>query len=246
MLDHGHSLAVRGPIADTLDQIFEPLRVETLTDLFAAYDQDRARMAEIAEIFDGQNEDLVGHFMSANAGDHRISTEGLFELEPALRALDASYWSRAIELTDIFQSMPQKRRDEWHELIRDHQTPPFDRHTVIATMRDLLAQRHLFFAERVDGIFRTLSQEHVTNRPEGFGKRMILAYVYNWYVDSSRCGYIHDLRCVIARFMGRDEPLLPPPPTAPSSTQGASAAASGSPWTAAPCASASTKRAPRT
>ncbi|VTU46091.1 hypothetical protein SRS16P2_00479 (plasmid) [Variovorax sp. SRS16] len=72
----------------------------------------------------------------------------------------------------------------------------------------MLAMRQQFFAERIDGIFRTLSHEHVTNVPEGFNKRMILAYVVSEWgsPDSSRCGYINDLRAVIAKFMGRDEP----------------------------------------
>jgi hypothetical protein len=48
----------------------------------------------------------------------------------------------------------------------------------------------------------------VTNRPEGFGKRMILARVYNEWgsTEYKTAGYIQDLRIVIARFMGRDEP----------------------------------------
>lgn len=63
----------------------------------------------------------------------------------------------------------------------------------------------------MDGIFRGLSGEHVTNAPEAFGKRMIIAHVWNdatgWaYLNHSRAGLINDLRCVVAKFMGRDEP----------------------------------------
>src|SRR5690606_30066790 len=65
-------------------------------------------------------------------------------------------------------------------------------------------QRDKFFAERIDGIFRALSRSHVTNRPEGFSRRMILFLgEYGYY----NVGHIHDLRCVIARIRGlRDEP----------------------------------------
>lgn len=206
MLDNV-SLAVRGPIADTLDQIFEPIRFETLADLFVAYERDRDRMTTIASIFDGSDAPLVKHFIDANVSDRAyISPDQLFDLAPALKALDASYWSKALALTDVLESMPQKRRDEWNNLVHDHATPAFETETVLSTLQDLLAQRHMFFAERVDGIFRSLSQEHVTNRPEGFSKRMIIGYVYNGYADVSRCGVINDLRCVVARFMGRDEP----------------------------------------
>jgi hypothetical protein len=69
--------------------------------------------------------------------------------------------------------------------------------------------RTQFLSERVDGIFRGLSGDHVTNRPEGFGKRMIIANVidgFGYIASNSRTGLINDLRAIIAKFMGRDEP----------------------------------------
>ncbi|MNX81936.1 hypothetical protein D3C86_1136440 [compost metagenome] len=96
--------------------------------------------------------------------------------------------------------MPAKRRDEWNKQISEKQTPEFEEDTVRSTLMDLLASRHKFFGERVDGIFQNLSGEHVTNQPQGFSKRMII------YV-AHRKEYINDLRQVIAKFMGReDEP----------------------------------------
>jgi hypothetical protein len=49
---------------------------------------------------------------------------------------------------------------------------------------------------------------HVTNQPQGFGKRMILAGVLDMYhyAERSKTGLIADLRCVVAKFMRRDEP----------------------------------------
>ena len=86
--------------------------------------------------------------------------------------------------------------------------PAFTEDTVRSTIMGLLTMRQTFFAERVDGLFQALSRDHVTNSPEGFGKRMILNRVINFYghSDTDTCGYINDLRCVIAKFMGRDEP----------------------------------------
>lgn len=203
------SIATRGPIADTLDQLFEPIRFETLADVFASYERDRERMGEIAAMFDGSRAALIDHFVAANVDrGHHVSTERLFALEPAVKALDATYWQRALQLTDVLEAMPQKRRDEWRKLVDDHATPPFARDSVVSTLQDLLTQRHRFFAERVDGIFQNLSHEHVTNRPEGFSKRMILAGVCDsWSSANWRgSGLVADLRCVIAKFMGRDEP----------------------------------------
>ena len=73
---------------------------------------------------------------------------------------------------------------------------------------ELLNSRARFLAERVDGIFRSLSGEHVTNSPGAFRNRMIIANLVTGYGTSNhdRVGYINDLRCVIAKFMGRDEP----------------------------------------
>lgn len=72
----------------------------------------------------------------------------------------------------------------------------------------MLNNRSTFLAERVDGIFRALSGEHVTNRPEGFSKRMIMNYAFEadqWAMPcSTRAGYLGDLRYVIGKFIGLD------------------------------------------
>jgi hypothetical protein len=113
-----------------------------------------------------------------------------------------------LKLTDVLDCMPQARRDEWFESIREHKTVTFDAPTVFGTLAELLASRQRFFAERVEGIFRSLSGNHVTNSPMGFRQRMILEYVTDqWsFTNSTRAGVISDLRKIIARFMGRDEP----------------------------------------
>lgn len=132
----------------------------------------------------------------------------LFQRDGAMKALDASCWAEALAATDVYQVMNQDRRNAWDKQIREHNVPPFTGENLHATLGDLLAQRSKFFAERVDGLFRALSGEHVTNAPQGFGKRMILAYVTNeWgHVGRDRVGYISDLRAVVAKFMGRQEP----------------------------------------
>lgn len=89
--------------------------------------------------------------------------------------------AKALNMTDVYEYMPNNRRTEWNEQIREMKTPDFEEETVRPTIMELLNSRQQFFAERVDGIFRALSGDHVTNRPEGFGKRMILARVFNEY-----------------------------------------------------------------
>lgn len=128
--------------------------------------------------------------------------------ENAMPKLAAFFWSRAMDLTDLLEAMPEKRRHEWQTAIREHKCPPFTEKIVRDTFSDLLASRTKFLAEKVDGLFRGLSGEHVTNRPEGFWKRMILSTVFHEYgaLNGQKAGLIHDLRSVIARFMKRDAP----------------------------------------
>ncbi len=181
---------------------------------------------------------VLHYFLDGNHTEDRgrrtleLSTAQLFQEEGAVASLNAAYWSKALAMTDVLDLMPQKRRDEWHAQIRNPQgvkgrqwkrewesadvikqweiepLPAFEESTVRNTLVGLLNMRTQFLAERVDGIFRGLSGEHVTNAPEAFGKRMIIAYVLNSYgsTEHSRTGLINDLRCVIAKFMGRDEP----------------------------------------
>lgn len=180
---------------------------------------------------------VLHYFISGNVDEQRYTlpkTVGeLFKLEPAIAQLDADFWNRALRMTDVLDLMPQARRTEWFEQIkmpmgkkaprlRDFEIergavqkewevepiPAFEDETVRATLQHLIDMRSRFFAERVDGIFQRLSREHVTNCPQGFGKRMILLRAVNCYghTDHDTAGYINDLRCVIAKFMGRDEP----------------------------------------
>lgn len=190
-------------------EFFAPASTDLVDGLMGQYRSMRRRVEEMAEMMVGETAGAFRYFLDGNGSDSRWSApsvERLFQLDGAIAALNAAYWAKAINLTDVLDAMPQKRRDEWHTSIREHKTPEFDEDTVRATLQDLLMSRSKFFAERVDGIFRNLSGEHVTNSPMGFGKRMILANIHNSYYSTERAGYINDLRCVIARFMGRDEP----------------------------------------
>lgn len=178
--------------------------------LLAEYRADLSRIGEIAAFASGDSGGAIRYFLAGNceSGSGVPSADRLFRREGAVAALDAAYWSRAVDLTDVLEMMPQARRAQWEEQIRLQKCPPFDDTTVRNTLTDLLASRAKFFAERVDGIFRGLSGEHVTNSPAAFGRRMIISCVLHDYgcQNTSKCGLISDLRCVVARLMRRDEP----------------------------------------
>ena len=195
------------------NQFFAPVQYGPMNALLDEYARLRIQIEQVAALFEGGVQQVVEYFIEGNrSGDgsrySSLSAEKIFQLPGAVAALNTAYWRRALDLTDFYSIMPQKRRDEWNEQFHKHQTPDFTRENVIATIEALDAARMTFLAERVDGIFRALSGEHVTNSPAAFGKRMIIGYLINSYgtTNHDRVGYINDLRAVIAKFMGRDEP----------------------------------------
>ncbi len=198
--------------AVVMEQFFAPMSTDLVDSLIAEYRLQRQKIDQVRAAFvDHGLGSVMQHFMRGNMHERDVhlipTTDKMFGAAGAIKSLDAAYWDKALRMTDVLDLMPKARRDEWFESIRTMKTPEFADESVRATLADLLASRAKFFAERVDGIFRGLSCEHVTNRPEGFSKRMILRHVVRDYgLSGSDEGHIHDLRCVIAKFMGRDEP----------------------------------------
>jgi hypothetical protein len=219
---------VTGEIVEDVSEFFAPMSADLVDGLIGQYNTARKRLeAMAAAVHSEECSGVLHYFVEGNVREERYTlpktVEALFGLEGAIAQLNADFWNRALRLTDVLDCMPQKRRDEWFEQIKnplgkkkdkyatDYEVPPlpeFEEDTVRATLGGLMAARAKFFAERVDGIFRSLSKEHVTNCPQGFNKRMILLRAITSYgtVDHSTAGVINDLRCVIAKFMGRDEP----------------------------------------
>ncbi|MBZ9574638.1 class I SAM-dependent methyltransferase [Modicisalibacter sp. MOD 31.J] len=194
-------------------EFFAPMSSDLVDSLMGQYRRMRAKIDGLAAtVLGNEHESAMQYFLDGNEADAnrhgRFRVDRLFETKGAIAALDADFWQRALALTDVLDFMPARRRNEWHEQIQNHDTPAFEEDWVRTTLESLLSQRAEFFAERVDGIFRVLSGEHVTNRPEGFSKRMIIAGVLDDFgtVEWRKGEYINDLRAVIARFMGRDQP----------------------------------------
>ena len=214
-------------IADAMADFFAPTSTDMVQGLVAEYRRDRQRIADAVKFAESDAFKGVWHyFAKGNANEHRghssltNSVEQAFREAGAVGVLNATYWSRALELTDVYDAMPQARRSQWHEQMRNPEgrkghgsepdlppLPDFEEETVRSTLLELLNSRAKFLAERVDGIFRALSGEHVTNSPAAFSKRMIIGHLVSSYgTTTDRVGFINDLRCVIAKFMGRDEP----------------------------------------
>lgn len=191
-----------------------PVAASLIDGLLGAYQAQKARMRALCDHLMQEGHDgALAHLIAGNAVDlvdysHGFSkVNRLMNFEGGVKSLNATFWQRALDLTDVLEAMPQARRTEWEKMIKNHTAPDFEESTVRHTLLDLLNSRNRFFAERVDGIFRSLSKHHVTNSPEAFGKRLIIAGALNSYgsVDHEVAGHIGDLRNVIARFMGSGE-----------------------------------------
>lgn len=184
---------------------------DLIAGLVAEYGAARVLLKRTASYMQGDPQGVLRFFIDGNVDRDRHGPpdlKRLFDEAGAVAALNSHFWERTIQLTDVLNAMPQARRTEWYEQIRTHKCPAFDEQIVRDTMAGLLSMRAQFLAERVDGIFRGLSGEHVTNQPQGFSKRMIIANVLTAYgtTEYRQCGLINDLRAVIAKFMHRDEP----------------------------------------
>ncbi len=181
-----------------------------LDALFAEYQKKRAEIEQIAGYVAGASDVMIYFLCGAqkekSVGNYTATT--MFAPGPAIWALDADFWSRAMKLTDVLELLPAEARNEWCRQIKQHETPPFDPQSVRATLQTLIASRAQFFADRVEGLFFNLSDQHATNCPEGFYKRLIIGRMRTHFGSfcHERCNFVHDLRCVLAKFAGRGEP----------------------------------------
>lgn len=208
-----------------LTDFFAPTATNLVDVLISQHDAKKKQIIALGEAMGSHSNTLaLRYFIEGNLWDERHGLpnklDKLFNIEGAIAQLNAMSWQNALNLTDVYDYMPQNRRDQWLNQIKFplgkittnpkdsiDPLPDFDIQTVGATLQELLNSRERFLSERIDFLFQSLSKTHVTNTPEGFNKRMIIpGAIQHGHVDSSTAGLVNDLRAVIAKFMGRDEP----------------------------------------
>lgn len=180
----------------------------SLHSIFDKYEQDRSDMRTMSD-FVKHHGDVLHFFIAGNTSSYTSNAAlGLFDFDNAVKCLDSHYWSQVMNMTDVLECMPNDKRSEWNEQIRENKTVPFEKETVLSTVQYLLLSRESFVAEKVEGIFNKLSGRHKTNSPMAFRERMIIEYVMDKFhsINYDRVGYLHDLRTVIAKIQNRDEP----------------------------------------
>lgn len=188
---------------------FSTVSSSVVEQLVWSYNAELKRIKQINEVVNSaQMRKAVDYYLRGSTEEHFMANGGFSSMANAIKVLNADYWMMAFNATDLSDHMPEKRRSEWMEAISKRDVPDFEIETVVVTLKDLLLERDNFLAERVDGIFRSLSGDHVTNVPEGFGKRMILKNVIDIFKSAEvrPSGYINDLRHVIAKFIGVKSP----------------------------------------
>lgn len=202
-------------VPGVLPDVFSLGQISTNTPLdhiFAQYRRERAgidTLAQMIELHGG----ALRYFLDAFEKNDRssfsfsFSFPSLSDPRPAINCLNAEFWQKVMLMSGVLDYMPAAMRNDWHEQIRKNTTPEFEEGSVRETIATLMAKRSSFLSERVDGLFRALSGNHVTNTPEGFGKRMIIENVVDSFecLNCNKVAYIHDLRCVISRWMGRGD-----------------------------------------
>lgn len=131
--------AIAGELVE-LEQFFAPASTDMIDTLIGQYRQDRERIERVAGLMATELGTTVQYFAEGNEQRERwYGLDRLFQLDGAVAALNSSYWNRTLRLTDVIDCMPQKRRDEWFEQIREHKAPDFEETVVRDTIGRLVA-----------------------------------------------------------------------------------------------------------
>ena len=208
------------------ESFFAPSQFDAFDGLINEYDNGAAKLETVHRTLEQEG------FLQFVVDSH----SRLLSYEQSLSAYRSYMWSRAMQITDVLDFMPTQLRDAWTKLIETGDgrdltpqlqlesgfiddvskpiefkgIPEFTQESVRATVGTLMRMRSVFLTNMVDGLFFNLSGTHVTNQPEGFGKRFIIDNVYNQdffginFHMYSKVDYIHDLRFVIGKLLRRN------------------------------------------
>lgn len=132
------------------DSFFAPVEADLIDSLLGRYQHTRAKIEAIASmVTSGENAHAVAHFISGNLSSRRgyygRSVSEMFSVSGAVASLNSAFWQEALDLTDVYQYMPNDRRNEWNEQMREMAAPDFEEKTVRATLSELLFSRENFF-----------------------------------------------------------------------------------------------------
>lgn len=139
--------------------------------------------------------------------DNVFKSNDLFTLESkedVELSLKKHYWTKVLEQSGVLAYLPL---DDCEARKRDlegrNEIPPFTQEAVLSELECYLREAKTVFAQRIDGVFKSLSGSHVTNLPQAFAKTMIIPDIKSCYVsDGGKAASIHELRVIIAILRG--------------------------------------------
>lgn len=171
--------------------------------LFREYLNEKSRIETVSKIL-SENSDTFQYFTKGNTRDSYIPAK-FCELGGAIKALNASFWKKAIYATGVMELLPSKQRDDWEQKFHNLEVPDFTPESVYSTIEEILINRGNHFLDKVDGVFHSLSPEHITNSPSGFKSKLIINYVVDRKFLSpnhNQCGVLDDLSAVLYTVNG--------------------------------------------
>lgn len=118
--------------------------------------------------------------LDGNRSDGKPAVTHKEWFERSKKAVDAALWEHLLALSGMRTFMDAQAKAEWAEVIEKLSTPELTADIVHETFRALRERRGEFFERGVVKLFRKLSWDYKTNKPQRFGKRIIL----KWVVDS--------------------------------------------------------------
>ena len=165
-------------IPEGVQGFFKPINSNRLEQLIWQYRSARKSIEGFYSFLDGAGSLGLSYAIRVLEANRNVALpSSVGSLDEALAFLDADYWRQALALTDVYEHMPADRRHEWNELLRErkdtagNRIPSFSEEVVYSTLQELISSRDQFLSERVAAIFKNLSGEHITNAPQGFGRR---------------------------------------------------------------------------
>lgn len=147
-------------------EFFAPASTDMIDGLVGQYRAMRSRIEQVAALVTGETAGAISYFLDGNSSPDRSapSVDRLFRVGGAVKALDSAYWSKALQLTDVLNYMPQARRDAWNRQLtawRDSRyeegkkpeddLPPFEEETVRSTLPAFSLQWHGPFDNQFPG-----------------------------------------------------------------------------------------------
>lgn len=125
-----------------------------------------------------------------------------------LGTVDGPAWRHLLAESGLRSLMDAKSRAQWDELTYMGEVPPLTFENVAATFEQLHGARGDMFERGVIEVFRRLSWDYKTNRPNMFGKKIVVRYFLDsfGFVNHQSSNEVDDLARVFHVLDGKPEP----------------------------------------